>query len=160
MAEAYCAVQGLLIEPNLQEFDKIPAKRPNAIAVHAAICSQEQLVHFVGKGAVIPLAGNSAGLPHHCLSQIIPSRPSHWPCDSTTDTEERPYPSNDVIARLASQHDRQHVMGACAGHLRHIPLHPHQFMNCVMKQTLSLLAVSLYCQSVPFSFPLPIKGGV
>lgn len=57
-----CCEQGLLIEPNLQEFDKIPAKRPNAIAVNAAICSQEQLVHFVGKGSVIPMAGNSAGM--------------------------------------------------------------------------------------------------
>ncbi|CAK0733424.1 hypothetical protein CVIRNUC_000273 [Coccomyxa viridis] len=53
--------RGLLIEPNLLEFEKIPAKRPNAIAVHAAICSQEQLVHFVGKGAIIPMVGNSAG---------------------------------------------------------------------------------------------------
>ena len=64
-------MQGLLIEPNLHEFEKIPAKRPNAIAVHAAICSQEQLVHFVGKGAVIPMAGNSAGLRRHRLSHII-----------------------------------------------------------------------------------------
>ena len=50
-------------------------KRPNAIAVNAAICSQEQLVHFVGKGAVIPLAGNSAGMQqvilHTSVSHVL-----------------------------------------------------------------------------------------
>ena len=69
-------LQGLLIEPNLLEFEKIPAKRPNAIAVHAAICSQEQLVHFVGKGAIIPMVGNSAGPWQLCLPHTIVPLPS------------------------------------------------------------------------------------
>lgn len=70
-----CCKQGLLIEPNLQEFEKIPAKRPNAIAVNAAICSQEQLVHFVGKGAIIPLTGNSAGM-QRSVFKCVPLRVS------------------------------------------------------------------------------------
>lgn len=94
-----CAVQGLLIEPNLLEFEKIPAKRPNAIAVHAAICSQEQLVHFVGKGAIIPLAENSAGLRRHCLSQTITLRPSHWPAALLMqESEQIPYTGQDIMS--------------------------------------------------------------
>ena len=39
--------RGVLIEPNREEFEKIPRTRPDAIAVHAAICDQTQDVHFL-----------------------------------------------------------------------------------------------------------------
>ena len=41
--------RGVLVEPNKEEFDKIPMNRPEAIAVHAAICAQNQDVHFISK---------------------------------------------------------------------------------------------------------------
>ena len=41
--------RGVLIEPNREEFEKIPSTRPDAIAVHAAICDQTQDVHFISR---------------------------------------------------------------------------------------------------------------
>ena len=59
------------------------------VAVHVAICSQEQLVPFVGKRAVSGMAVNSAGLQRHCLSYyVVPLSPSRWPCEGITDAEE------------------------------------------------------------------------
>ena len=41
--------RGVLVEPNREEFEKIPFYRPEAIAVHAAICAQSRNVHFVSR---------------------------------------------------------------------------------------------------------------
>ena len=41
--------RGVLIEPNREEFEKIPITRPHAIAVNAAICEHSQDVHFISK---------------------------------------------------------------------------------------------------------------
>ena len=43
--------RGVLIEPNPEEYKKIPAERPNSISVNAAICDRKQDVHFVGRMA-------------------------------------------------------------------------------------------------------------
>ena len=34
---------------HVQEFDKIPASRPNSVSVNAAICDERRTVHFVGR---------------------------------------------------------------------------------------------------------------
>ena len=39
----------------LQNFEKIPSRRPRSISLNAAVCDQKQTVHFVGHKA--------AGLP-------------------------------------------------------------------------------------------------
>ena len=53
--------RGVLIEPNPEEYQKIPAERPNSISVNAAICDRRQDVHFVGrmaKGSTLKSAGD------------------------------------------------------------------------------------------------------
>ena len=46
--------RGVLVEPNREEFEKIPSTRPEAIAVHAAICDQAQDVHFISSRPARP----------------------------------------------------------------------------------------------------------
>lgn len=110
-----CCEQGLLIEPNLQEFEKISANRPNAIAVNAAICSQEQLVHFVGKGAIIPLVGNSAGMHqvvfHTSVSHVLLVGPSKGFLKWTE------YQGPGMFLLLALATSRQRVRATCVGRL-------------------------------------------
>ena len=75
--------RGVLIEPNREEFEKIPSSRPEAVAVHAAICDQSQDVHFISKrgqdqgtaGALHSRALNLQGrpaCPKHDVALTLP----------------------------------------------------------------------------------------
>ena len=60
--------RGVLVEPNREEFDKIPNNRPEAIAVHAAICAQNQDVHFISKRTQHHESESAGALATSCLS--------------------------------------------------------------------------------------------
>ena len=73
--------RGVLVEPNREEFEKIPAHRPEAVAVHAAICAQSRNVHFVSRrthkrtsesaGALSVSCRNSGRNSTACTTSVI-----------------------------------------------------------------------------------------
>ena len=54
--------RGVLIEPNREEFEKISRTRPDAVAVHAAICDRTQDVHFISKRTYQQEPGSAGAL--------------------------------------------------------------------------------------------------
>ena len=58
--------RGVLIEPNREEFEKIPTVRPNSIAVHAAICDSTQDVHFISRRSHHQETGSAGRLSASC----------------------------------------------------------------------------------------------